>query len=172
LSKKQKLELVALLKPHGKVLITGERSPEPELMPYQLKISPDKIHSLLYYATLFIGDSQTMTSEAAVLGTPALRCNSLVGKISYLEEEEKRYHLAFGFRPEQFDMLKEKVLELLKDTTLGVTFRRRRARLLGDKIDVTAFLVWFVENYPESALRMQQDPVGTQQPFRGPFKAS
>jgi len=85
-----KLRLVDLLKERGKVFITTERQIEPELAPYQLKISPEKIHSLLYYSTMFIGDSQTMTSEAAVLGTPAIRNNSFVGRISYLEEQEHK----------------------------------------------------------------------------------
>ena len=78
----------------------------------QLKISPEKIHHLLYFATMFVGDSQTMTSEAAVLGTPAIRCNSFVGRISYLEEEEHKYGLTFGFTPDKFDNLIIKIKEL------------------------------------------------------------
>ena len=89
LSLKQKRLLVGFLSTKGKVLVTGERELEPEFEPYKIKIRPDKIHSLIYYATMFVGDSQTMTSEAAVLGTPAIRCNSFVGNISYLEEEDK-----------------------------------------------------------------------------------
>jgi hypothetical protein len=30
--------------------------------------------------------------------------------------------------------------------------------MLSDKIDVTAFMVWFVENYPESAKIMKENP--------------
>jgi len=30
----------------------------------------------LYYANVYIGDSQTMATEASVLGTPAIRSNS------------------------------------------------------------------------------------------------
>ncbi|MCU0288706.1 MAG: DUF354 domain-containing protein, partial [Acidobacteria bacterium] len=102
LSLERKLELVAFLEKKGKVFITTEREIEPELREYQLLLSPEKIHSLLYYATVFVGDSQTMTSEAAVLGTPALRCNSFVGKISYLEEQEHKYGLTYGFKTEEF----------------------------------------------------------------------
>ena len=42
---------------------------------------------------MFIGDSQTMTSEAAVLGVPSLRCNSFAGRISYINEQEFKYGL-------------------------------------------------------------------------------
>ena len=30
--------------------------------------------------------------------------------------------------------------------------------MLADKIDVTAFLVWFVENYPQSFQIMKENP--------------
>jgi predicted glycosyltransferase len=33
---------------------------------------------------LYIGDSQTMAAEAAVLGIPSIRFNSFVGKLVYL----------------------------------------------------------------------------------------
>ena len=38
-----------------------------------------EIHSVLAYADLYVGDSQTMATEAALLGTPAIRSNSFVG---------------------------------------------------------------------------------------------
>ncbi len=37
-------------------------------------------------------------------------------------------------------------------------FQLRRQKMLLEKIDVTAFLVWFVENYPESAKIMKENP--------------
>ena len=41
---------------------------------------------------------------------------------------------------------------------LSEEFQRRRQKMLSDKIDVTAFLVWFIENYPESAKIMKENP--------------
>jgi uncharacterized protein len=150
MSLEQKLLLIELLEPYGKIFITTERDIEPELKKYQLPVSPEKTHSLMSYATMFLGDSQTMTSEAAVLGTPAIRMNSFVGRIAYLEEEEHKYNLTFGFKPDQFDLLINKVKELLAIKNLKDVWSERRKKLLADKIDVTSFLVWFVENYPQS----------------------
>jgi predicted glycosyltransferase len=150
LSLKQKLTLIDILKPIGRIFITTERSIEPELIQYQLKVSPEKIHTLMYYATIFLGDSQTMTSEAAVLGVPSLRCNSLVGRISYLEEEEHKYGLTFGFLPTEFDHLLIKLRELLNTPYLKEEWQKRRERMLSEKIDVTGFWLWFIENYPQS----------------------
>ena len=158
LSLKQKLVLIQVLKDYGKIFITTEREIEPELKNFQLKISPDKIHSLIHYATMLIGDSQTMTSESAVLGIPAIRMNSFVGRISYLEEEEHKYALTYGFKPDQFDEMILKIEELLKMPNLKQEWQKRRKKMLEDKIDITAFLVWFVENYPNSAKIMKENP--------------
>ncbi len=154
----QKLQLIELLNPYGKILITTEREIEPELKQYQLLVSPEKIHSLLYYATMFIGDSQTMSSEAAVLGTPAIRLNSFVGRIAYLEEEEHNYGLTYGFTPDKFGQMLEKIKELLNRSNLKAEWQERRKNMLQDKIDVTALMVWFIENYPESVKTMKNNP--------------
>jgi hypothetical protein len=107
---------------------------------------------------MLIGDSQTMTSEAAVLGTPAIRSNSFVGQISYLEEEEHVYGLTYGFLPTDFDAMQLKIEELLTLPNLKEIWQSRRQKMLADKIDVTAFFVWFIENYPESVKIMKDNP--------------
>ncbi len=152
----QKQKLITLLKPHGKIFITTEREIEPELKKYQLTVSPEKAHSLMYYATLFLGDSQTMSSEAAVHGTPSIRMNSFVGRIAYLAEEEHKYKLCFGFKTNQFVEMLQKVETLLKNKQLKIEWENKRQKLLSDKIDVTAFWVWFIENYPESKKIMKK----------------
>lgn len=147
-----KRRMVQLLSQHGKVFITTERNIDDEFLPCQLRVPQDKIHSLLYYATMFLGDSQTMTSEAAVLGTPSIRCNTFVGRIHYLEEEEHRYALTYGFRPENSEAMFRLVEELLAkgNAELKAEWANKRGLLLQEKIDYTTFLTWFIENYPES----------------------
>ena len=158
LSFDNKRRLIDLLRPHGKVFITTEKDIEPEFKNYQLLVSPEKVHSLLYYATMFIGDSQTMTSEAAVLGTPALKCNSFAGRLSVPNELEEKYKLCFSWQPSEFESLLEKLSELLKQPDLKKIWRERRANMLRDKIDVTGFMIWFIENLPESARIVKQNP--------------
>ena len=153
-----KRRLVDYLKTKGKVFITTERDIDDEFKPYQLKVSPEKAHSLMYYATMLIGDSQTMTSEAAVLGTPAIRCNTFVGRIHYLEEEEHKYGLTYGFRPEQSEAMFQKIEELLSMPDLKQEWQVRRRKMLSERIDYAQFLAWFIENYPESKQIMQDNP--------------
>ena len=153
-----KRRLVHYLEGRGKVFITTERDIDDEFKPYQLRVSPEKAHSLMYYATMLVGDSQTMTSEAAVLGTPAIRCNTFVGRIHYLEEEEHSYGLTYGFRPDEAGKMFEKIEELLAMSNLKEEWQIRRQKMLSEKIDYSQFLAWFVENYPESKKIMKDDP--------------
>lgn len=143
--------VIRLLAPHGRIFITAEGELAPEFEQYRIAIDPLDIHHALYYADMFIGDSQTMTAEAAVLGTPAVRCNSFVGRLSYLEELEHKYGLTYGIPPDQPQNLLTRIEELLAMPDLKETWQRRRKKMLADKIDVTAFMVWLIENYPHSA---------------------
>ena len=151
LSVDAKRKLIQMLLQRGKVFITAEREIDEEFRPYQLRISPEKIHSLMYYATMLVGDSQTMTSEAALLGTPAVKCNSFAGKLSVPNEMETKY----AFLPNESDCMLEKIDELLSKPNLKSEWLKRRQRMLAEKIDYTAFLTWFIENYPHSATECQ-----------------
>lgn len=153
-----KRRLINYLKDKGKVFITTERDIDDEFKPYQLKVSPEKAHSLMYYATMLVGDSQTMTSEAAVLGTPAIRCNTFVGRIHYLEEEEHKYGLTYGFRPEQSKEMFQKIEDLLSMPNLKEEWQMRKQKMLSEKIDYSRFLTWFIENYPKSQKIMKDNP--------------
>ncbi len=158
ISLEQKRRLVDLLSRHGRVIITSERQIEPEFEQYRLPVPPEEIHSLLYYSSLFVGDSQTMTSEAAILGVPSLKCNTFAGKLSVPNELEQKYGLCYAYQPYDFDKLIDKAKKLLENTNSKAQWQARRQRFLNDKIDVTAFFTWFIENYPESQKIMRENP--------------
>lgn len=99
-----------------------------------------------------------MTSEAAVLGTPAVKCNSFAGRLSVPNEIEEKYGLCYSFSPKDFSKIVRKIHDLLNMPDLKMEWQYRRKRMLADKIDVTAFLVWFVESYPESVRVMRKKP--------------
>lgn len=149
-----KRQLIDLLKKNGKVFISSERELMKEFEPYRFNLSPEKMHDVLAFAELFIGEGATMASECAVLGTPAIYINSL--QLGYCTEQENKYQQIFNFR-EQKGVL-EKAEELMKMPDLKKIFKLRSQRMIEDKIDVTAFMVWFVENYPQSFRIMKKNP--------------
>lgn len=155
----QKQRLVEILEPYGRVIMTSEKKLEPEFEQYRLPVPPEDIHSLMSFATLFVGDSQTMTSEAAILGVPALKCNTFAGRLSVPNELEEKYGLCYAYQPDAFGRMCEKIEELLEQENLKEAWNIRRQRMLSDKIDVTAFFTWFIENYPESKRIMRESPM-------------
>lgn len=151
-------ELVKKLEKFGNVYISSERTLSPDFEGYRLEIDPLDIHHLLAFAKLYIGDSQSMSVESAMLGTPSIRYSDFMGKIGVLEELEKTYGLTYGVNPDNPRDLFDTVDRFLEMSSLYESFQNRRRIMLEDKIDVTAFFQWFIEQYPESSSIMQKDP--------------
>lgn len=147
LTMEQKKALVDLLKAHGRVIITSERAIEPEFEAYRLPVPPEDIHSLMAYCSLFVGDSQTMTSEAAVLGVPALKCNTFAGRLSVPNMLEQKYGLCYAYTPDHFDEMYRHIQTLLSmmPESLQAEWHAKRQRMLAEMIDPTDFFVDFIE---------------------------
>ena len=151
--------LIERIKKMGyEVYISSEINLDSSLAPYQLRIKPEDIHNILARASLLISDSQSMSVEAAMLGVPSIRISSFVGKISVLEELEHKYSLTFGIHPQRYAEVIKKVEQLLSMPDLKEIFVQRKKAMLSQKIDPTAFMVWFIENYPNSERIMREDP--------------
>lgn len=138
--------LIKELSKYGRVIITSESDLPVDLEKYQIKVAPEKMHDLLYYAEMYIGEGATMASEAAVLGTPAIFVSSL--SAGTLEEQEKKYELLFGFKDELEALIKIK--QLLKNKNLKVEWRKKREEMLKDKIDVTRLMINMVKKYEKN----------------------
>lgn len=152
ISLEQKRKLIQLLLPYGKVFITSEKEIESEFEQYRLPVAPEDIHSLMYFAHLFLGDSQTMTSEAAILGTPALKCNTFAGKLAVPNELENKYQLCYSYQPNDFNAFYKHTQELLEIDNIKEIWRKRVETLLSDKIDVTEFIVNYIDSFTPSKI--------------------
>ncbi len=142
--------IINKLKVHGRVFISSEKELPTAYSEYKLIIAPEDIHHYLSFADLLICDSQSMAMEAAMLGTASIRFSSFAGRISVLEELEQKYGLTFGVKPEFPEKLMAQICEILEIKDIKREFLERKQKMLNDKIDVTAFIVWFIENYPSS----------------------
>ena len=143
-----KVEMVRELARHGRVFITSEGRLPAELQPYQFPVAPELIHHVMAFSSLVIGESATMASEAAILGVPAIFVST--SPRGYTTEQEKRYGMTFTFSHRQQGLALNKMRELLAIEGIRDVWREKRERLLADKIDVTAWLVRLVEEYPDS----------------------
>jgi hypothetical protein len=151
-------QIIKILEPHGNVYITSERELEPEFEKYRMSINPLDIHHIMAYAQICIGDSQTMMAESGVLGTPFVRFNDFVGRISVLADLEDKFRLGFGVRTSEPDRLFRVIHDLISTTDLKNEWQKRRKVMLSEKTDVSAFLIWFIDNYPTSVTSLKIDP--------------
>lgn len=156
LSLEMKRKAVREFSKYARVFISSEGELPQDLTPYELKIPPEKMHDVLDYAYLYFGESGTMATEAALLGTPAVRVSTIAKLLGNYKELQNKYKLLYFFDSEYEGF--NKALELLQNSVVKEKWKLRRDKLLADKIDVTAFMVWFVENYPDSFKRLRKDP--------------
>ena len=151
-------QIIEKLKPFGNIYITSERVLEEEFESYRISIDAKDIHNVMAYASLYIGDSQTMAAEAGVLGVPFIRFNDFVGRISYLDELENKYKLGYGIKPKDVEKLYQKLEDLLNMPNRKEIFQERRKKMLAEKIDYAAFLTWFIQEYPKSVEIIKENP--------------
>lgn len=166
--------MIAMLQPHGRIYITSERPLEPQFEQYRIKINPLDMHHVMAFASLYIGDSQTMAAEAGVVGTPFVRLNDFVGRLSYLHELEAptdftprsdgyvpvidahvpdnvHYSLGYGHKTADVEGFFASIQRWLDTPNRKELCASRRAKMLSKKVDYAKFLTWFIEHYPASA---------------------
>jgi hypothetical protein len=110
---------------------------------------------MIAFSTMLVTDSQTVTTEAACLGVPVVRCNSFVGEddMGNFIELEKKYGLIFSFQ-KSADAI-TKAGKLLDDTDLKPEWRERRNRMLNEKVNMTEYLVDMIETWPKALESMK-----------------
>ncbi len=142
LSVKQKRHLVEVLQRRGRVLISSEAPLTDDLAGLAVRGPVEQIHHLIAHARMVVGESATMSSEAAVLGVPAVFI-ATTGR-GYTDDQERRYGLVRHFTEDQYDMALTAIEEIL-DAPAPV-WQAARRRLLDEKIDVTAWMTDYFES--------------------------
>lgn len=153
-NKSSKIEIIQEISKYLKIFITSESELPSELEKFRIKISPEQLHDALAFSTLYIGEGGTTASETSILGIPTLYINSLP-LMGYLKDEEE-LGLLHHFQNEKG--VEEKAKKILNNTGSTLEYSQKAEKLIKNKIDPTAFLVWFIENYPISTKIMKENP--------------
>lgn len=145
LSLDDKEKLIELLEGKIKIFISSESDLPEKFAKYTLTAPLQEIHDLLYYASLYIGEGATMASESALLGTPAIYINSaFAGTIEYQAKSGR----LFWFKT--YPGVAEKAIEIINAPETSGTKTENRKQILKNHINLSKYLIWFVENYPSS----------------------
>ena len=144
LTSAQKRNLIDVLQARGgRVLISSEAPLPADLAGLEVKGPVAQIHHLVAYAQLFVGESATMSSEAAVLGVPAVFI-ATTGR-GYTDDEEERYGLVRHFTDDQYVQAVAAIEEFASESPREFG-QAARERLLAEKIDVTGWMVDYFES--------------------------
>ena len=156
-SEENKVKLMERITPFAKLFISSEEELPEVLKPYQYKIPYEKMHGVLAEATLLFGESATMASESAIMGTPGIYVN---GQWRGYTNDETRAGLVFSYKIDQDSQIAsiDKAVELLQKKDLKEDIKKKKETFLSSKIDPVAFMIWMIENYPESKRIMQENP--------------
>lgn len=93
LSHEQAVSLVRGLAKSMHVYLSTEGSPPPELREFQSRFRVDRVHHVLAFAAMVVGESPSMATESALLGVPALLASSWAGRCGNMQVLEQRFGL-------------------------------------------------------------------------------
>ncbi|WP_267161533.1 DUF354 domain-containing protein [Halovenus salina] len=141
-SRGQKEQLIDELSQYATVFVSDES----DILDFstvdgqKFHLHPALMHDALANASLLVADTQTIVTEAAFLGTPAIRSNSFVGEsdmgnFKNLEENSLIFNLA------EFDNVLEQAREILEEPSIQNEWRSRRNEYLSDKVNLTEVIL-------------------------------
>jgi uncharacterized protein len=152
-------KVIARIKSFGQIIISSEREIPDSFRKYQQAFNKNDISHYLYYSKLLIADSTTMCSEAAVLGVPSIEYDNYFNEIEQMIQLKDEYNLITCIEPPDENALMSALDEHLQNLTVKKKqCKAQLDRYLRDKIDVSGFLVWMFENYPDSYNQFKNDP--------------
>ena len=141
ISKGDMEKIIELLGDQGRVFLSSEYE-DKTFEKYTIKAHPAKIHTLMAHSSLYFGEGATMASESAILGIPSFYISPLLGTMGNFEELEKKYGMLFSFK--EANSAIPHITQLIENGKLS-EWKKKREKLLKDKIDVTSFMVEFFE---------------------------
>lgn len=141
----QKMKLIKHLEKYGRVLVSSEEELPKEFDKYIIKVPHTKLHSIMSFAQLFVGDGLTMAFESSVMGVHSIFASELTSGTN--DEMEKVYKLMYSITDRE-NMLKntiEKSKELLEKKNLRQESHKKLKKLLKEKVNINEWWVDYLE---------------------------
>jgi predicted glycosyltransferase len=103
-------------------------------------LHPARMHDALAKAELLVADTQTMVTEAALLGTPAVRSNSFVGEDD-MGNFKDLAEAGLVHNTADFETVLDITRKLLTDRSHADEWQQRRDTYVADMVNLTSLLV-------------------------------
>lgn len=150
IDEQSKIEIAKYLSGKGRLFISAEGELPERFKKYKLPTSPEQFHSVLAFASLYVGEGITTASECAQLGTPSVLINTI--RTSYIEQQRK-LGLTFSYSKAADSI--QRIREIIEMDNVKSEFLRRRDKMLKEHTDCSGFLIWLLDNYPASINRIK-----------------
>ena len=137
-------KILKLLSENGQVVLSIEDSKNKKYEHYEKRINPSDMHDLLAFARLYLGDSQSMSIEAALLGVPSVRVNRWVDhkeKVYVIEELEKEYSLIKSISPSNQEEILSQIRAIFRNHTENHESQNRMLEYISDHDDLTQLII-------------------------------
>lgn len=121
------------------VIVTSETPLPDNLASYELSIEPHRMHDLLYYADLYVGESATMATESAIVGTPAVYVSTL--EVGYTNEIAQEYGLIFNYSGGDRQRQAVTQAKAILNGSYDADWEARWRRLIAEKCDTTMVIL-------------------------------
>jgi len=139
-------KLILFLKQkHYKVFLSSERALSSFFDKFLIKSNLSKIFDLMAFSYGYIGESPTMSVEAALMGKPSVLINSRVSHLGNMIELQEKYHLLYNF--ESFSGANKFIRNDLLTQKVSDNSSEARKRLLKEKIDISQWIADFSVNF-------------------------
>lgn len=140
-------KLLEALSEFSEIYISSESELPNDLKSFQIRIHPEEMHYYMQKADLIIGESGTMATESAYLGTHSIILNSAsheLGVFSWYARYQT-FHIADCIG----DVIKLSIALLGRGDLKSEG--KAQAELIGkDSICLTDFMIWLIKNYETS----------------------
>lgn len=142
---KDKMKIIKHLEKYGRVLLSAEGELPRQFDKYIIKVPHTKLHSIMSYAQLFVGDGLTMACECNVMGVHSIFTSELTSGAG--DELEKKYGLMYVVddRKNMVQKSIKKIDELLGDKDLQKKGKEKLKKLLKEKVEINQWFVDYLE---------------------------
>ena len=146
-------EVIDTLASYGRVVLTSEAELPDDLRKLALRGPRGNMLHLQAFARLLFGESATMASECAMLGTPAIfLATSFRG---YIRQLEHQYDMVYQYADPVVDQPRalDKARALLEDPQTPALWQAKRHKMLDELIDVSQYITELVPRYARQAAK-------------------
>lgn len=148
-------KLIEKLRGMACIFVSSEKALPDDLHKYNLKIAPEEMHHYLAKADLLIGESGSMATEAAYLGTHSIVLNPAAHDFGVFDwfSKYKVFYIA-----DNYEDVISNATKLLTRDDLKSEAKVEADKIKNDSICLADLIIWFINNYPASTDILKNKP--------------